>query len=287
MNKKQILKYLPNLLILIGVGFWLKILCFSPITNHYEARLASYFQDDFERSSALIDSMNFDLQQNVRAVIKNIPSSEPVFHTGNKIGKLQQVAVEKLNKKLAQSDTSIYQIISDFDTNTSKLLWEISEKHSLISSEEITKLLHETGFSNAKPFNDVDCIIVFQKNQIIQNTNKYLHFLFRNVGYTCGLFEDFRSTVKFNETLKTGNTSNGKLFLMARYRTLDEIWRINGQMLPNSDGLATLTERFTNDSSKKLNIECEYYTQRLDKYEMITDTFIIQEQFIIHPIKRK
>ena len=93
MNKKQILKYLPNLLILIGVGFWLKILCFSPITNHYEANLKNYFQDNFERSFILIDSMNVDRQRYVILAVSRRTDDEPILITGNKIGKFQQIAI--------------------------------------------------------------------------------------------------------------------------------------------------------------------------------------------------
>ena len=198
-----------------------------------------------------------------------------------------------MNKKLEQSDTSIHQIITDFDTNTSKLLWEISSKNLLITDKEIESLLGEIGFTNLKPFNDVDYIVAFQKNQIIQNTAKYLNFLGTKAGGGCYMcFEYVEPRIKFNEILKVNQMSTGKLYSVyhdcdSPDKMPDKKWLINDKSLSTHYSIPKLKEPFTNGLPKTFNIECEYYKQRFDKYEIVIDTFTLQDQFIVHPIKKQ
>ena len=68
MNKQSFLKYFPTFLILISVALWANSLLFSPVTNHYEKKLESYWQENLERGSNFLDFNSHNTQLSIEKV---------------------------------------------------------------------------------------------------------------------------------------------------------------------------------------------------------------------------
>ena len=85
MKENRLIKYFPSFLILIGSLLWANSLFFSPITNRQEAKLKSYWRCNFENSSALMDSVNYNLQLDIEAVIVKRPDDKPLLDFGSQI----------------------------------------------------------------------------------------------------------------------------------------------------------------------------------------------------------
>ena len=289
MNNQHFLKYLPSFFILVGVFLWTNSLFFSPVANLHEVKLGNYWKTNFERNSVLLNLTNQDLQKSSEFATKRRPMDKPLTITSNKILIFQEITIKALNEKLENSDTNTYQIIHNFYKNTSNLLWEIAGQNPIVTDNDINNLLKKAQFISINSPKHLDYNLAAQKNQIYQSTNIYLNYLARKIGVTYTCFELYKPSIEFDKKLIVGNSQNGRLFLSHIPCELNNKFqlRVNSQSLPIKRRIAKLTKTFNDTLPKIFNVECEFHNYDFKNNEIITDTIILEKQFIIHPIKRK
>lgn len=280
-------------LLSLALVLWLYSFVQSLTKNQNIAELEEIWINRMEKNKAIFACMQEQKRASVFLAVTTRPDDKPILHQMDSIIVLKNQALHFLETSNL-TNSQLYEIIKKFSAKLQDRLNKFSKKHPLVKPDEISMLITEFLINEMyfKSSTDNDYLQQLAQHHIYKTTQKTINYLASKIGrsfHSC--YSIIRPSLRFNSTLRKGKTAQGQIFLNYNSCNQKQFYGLSSSPmkindLPYDVNVHHITPTFSDTLPQYFKVEKEIYEYHLRANQLITDTFKVQDTFIVYPQKQ-